>query len=1143
MKPERWQQIKGLLQSALKHEARERAAFLDQACADPALRVEVESLIASHEQAEGFIESPAFEVMADSLAENESVIGRSLGTYEVIARLGAGGMGEVYLAEDTRLGRKVALKMLPASLTTEDERVRRFQQEARAASALNHPNIITIYEIREMDSRHFMATEFIDGETLFERLRAGLMKISDALDVAVQVTSALCAAHQAGIVHRDIKPGNIMLRTDGIVKVLDFGLATLTDQKGDELEAATLVKTKPGIVMGSAHYMSPEQARGQKMDARTDIFSFGVVLYQMVTGRVPFAGQTMTDVLASILMLEPPSLSQSAPEAPEELQRIVHSTLRKDKEERYQTAGELLTDLKALKQRLEFEVELERSNLSPKPTPTRRRRRSAKSKAIDSLAVLPLVNASGDTNMEYFSDGVTESIINALSKLPRLRVVAGSTVFRYKGREVDPQEVGQHLGVRAVVTGRVRQAGNGLTIAAEMVDVTDGSQLWGEHYTRDLSDIFAVQEEIAKEISEKLRLKLTAAERKRLTKRSTESTEAFHLYLKGRFFWNKRTKEALIQSIEYFQQAIEKDPAYAVPYAGISDCYTILVVRHGMSSAEGLLKAKTAAKKALELDSTLAEAHTSLAHALLHNWEWAEAAREFGRALALNPGDATSHHFFGEYLSAVGQVEEAIAEIKKAQELDPLSLIINSLAAWTFYFARQYDHAIDECRKALELDSNFSWTRYRLGQVYERKGMFDEAIAELQEAKRLSQDNREISAALGHAYAVSGRRNEAEKILDKLQEESELGTCSPFDIGLIHAGFGENDLAFHWLEKAYQEHDGKIIHLKVDPRLDGLHSDPRFTDLVRRLGFPQQIEFAAEPDTVKPGPSGSTSPSIPLEQEIRFCTTADAVRIAYATVGEGPPLVKAANWLNHLEFDWRSPIWRHLFEEFARDHLLVRYDERGNGLSDWNVENFSFETLVQDLEAVVDAVGLDRFPILGISQGGPVGIAYAVRHPEKVSHLILYGSYARGWAKRGSPPEEIERRDAYLTLTKLGWGQDNPAFRQLWTTLFMPDATQVQWQWFNDLQRISTSPENAFRILTEFGKLDVVDLLPQVKVPTLVMHCRNEAVAPFEEGRLIAGMIPGARFVPLEGRNHLLLESEPAWAKFITEVRRFLLIR
>jgi Predicted integral membrane protein len=439
--------------------------------------------------------------------------------------------------------------------------------------------------------------------------------------------------------------------------------------------------------------------------------------------------------------------------------------------------------------------------------------------------------------MEYFSDGVTESIINALSQLPNLRVVARSTVFRYKGQESDPKEVGQQLGVRAVLTGRVRQAGDELMIAAELIDVTNDAHLWGEHYSRKLSDIFAVQEEIAKEISEKLRLKLTPAEQKRLTMRSTESAEAYQLYLKGRFFWNKRTQEGLRQSMAYFQQAIEKDPTYAAAYAGISDCNTVFVVRHGMSSKEGLPRAKAAAMKALEIDNALAEAHTSLAHAMLHDWEWAEAEREFQRALELNPGDASAHSFFAEYLLAVERIDEAIEEIKKAQEIDPLSLIINTIVAWAFYFAGQYDEAIIQCHKALEIDSSFSWAHYRLGQAYEGKEMFAESIAELEKAKELYPGNTEILAALAHAYAASGSKTKAQEILHELQEESDRGSCSAYDIALIHSGLGDNDQAFHWLEKAYQEHDGSIIHLKADPRLDGLHSDSRFTELVRRLGL------------------------------------------------------------------------------------------------------------------------------------------------------------------------------------------------------------------------------------------------------------------------------------------------------------------
>ncbi len=798
----------------------------------------MQSLIVSYERAGDFIESAAVELMANSLIEQtESLVGQSFGPYQIDARGGIGGMGEVYLAQDSRLQRKVALKMLPDHFTRDNERVRRFQQEARAVSALNHPNILTIYEFGQIDARHFIATEFIEGDTLRQRITKTQLKIGEVLDVATQVAGALSAAHQAGIVHRDIKPGNIMLRPDGIVKVLDFGIVKLTEQTGNDPDAATLVQTQQGIVMGTAHYMSPEQARGLKVDTRSDIFSLGVVIYEMLTGRVPFPGQTMTDVLASILMLEPPSLSQSAAGVPYELQRIVHNALQKDKKERYQTADELLSDLKILKQRLDSELEPERSNLRPKTTSTRRPRRSAKTKAIESLAVLPLINVSDDPNMEYFSDGVTESIINALSQLPNLRVVARSTVFRYKGHETDPKEVGQQLGVRAVLTGRVRQAGDGLMIAAELIDVTNDSHLWGEHYNRKLSDIFAVQEEIAKEISEKLRLKLTPAEQKRLTMRSTESAEAYQLYLKGRFFWNKRTQEALKQSIGYFQQAIEKDPTYAAAYAGISDCNTVFVVRHGMSSKKGLPKARAAAMRALEIDNTLGEAHTSLAHAMLHSWEWAEAEREFLRALELNPGDATAHSFFAEYLLAMERIDEAIDEIKKAQHIDPLSPIINTVVAWAFYFAEQYDEAIIQCHKALEIDPSFSWAHYRLGQAYEGKEMFAEAIAELEKAKQLYQGNNEISAALSHAYAASGSKTKAQQILHELLEESERGSCSAYNIALIHAGLAENDQALHWLEKAYQEHDGAIIHLKADPRLDGLHSDSRFTEVVRRLGL------------------------------------------------------------------------------------------------------------------------------------------------------------------------------------------------------------------------------------------------------------------------------------------------------------------
>ena len=645
MNPEHWQQIKTLLYSALERAPAERPAFLDQACSgNPTLRSQLEALLASHERTEDFIELPAFEVMADLLADDqrESLVGQTIDRYQILKQIGAGGMGEVYLAEDKHLLRKVALKMLPAYLTRDDELVRRFQREARSISALNHPNILTIHEIGQVDSYHFMVTELIEGETLRQRLARGPLKIEQALDIGSQVASALCAAHDAGLTHRDIKPENIMMRKDGIVKVLDFGLAKLIERKADDSEATTLFHTKQGTVLGTAHYMSPEQARGLPLDARTDIFSFGVVLYEMVAGKTPFAGETTTDVLASILTVEPPPLSSSRPQVPRELNQITKKALGKAREKRYQTTRELLSDLQKLKQRFEFEAT---NPITPGRIISgaeyvvavigRHRSRvaavstilllltifaiaysyfNAKARSIDSLAVLPFVNSSADPNSEYLSDGLTESIIYSASKLPALKVIPSSSVFRFKGKGIDPQTAGHELGVTAVMTGRVNHHGDDLLISAELIDVRDNSLLWGQQYTRKLADLLTVQEEIAREISERLRTRLTIEEQKQFSKRYTGDAEAYQLYLKGRYYWNKRTRDGYKKATGQFEQAIEKDPSYALAYAGIADCYNVLSSYGIASPRESIPKGEAAARRALEIDGDLAEAHTSLAY-------------------------------------------------------------------------------------------------------------------------------------------------------------------------------------------------------------------------------------------------------------------------------------------------------------------------------------------------------------------------------------------------------------------------------------------------------------------------------------------------------------------------------------------------
>ena len=756
--------------------------------------------------------------------------GTRMGRYVVRSELGMGGMGEVYLAQDTQLDRTVALKILPPDFAASPDRMRRFLQEARAASALNHTNAAHIYEIGEAEGTAFIAMEYVEGETLGAKIISRPLKTEEIAEIGMQVADCLDEAHSKAIVHRDIKPSNIMLTTRGQVKILDFGLAKVlrSAEQTSQSDIATQVKTSPGVVMGTAQYMSPEQALGQEIDTRSDIFSLGSVLYAMATGRAPFTGSSVGETIDKILHSQPEAMARFNYDLSPELERIVRKCIEKDKERRYQTARDLLNDLKSLGRGIE-----EKANAGKVAARFPRARR-----AIDSLAVLPLVNASANPDMEYLSDGLTESIINALSQLPKLRVVARSTVFRYKGLEVNAQEVGRELGVRAVLTGRVRHLGDTLIIGTELIDAERDAQLWGERYNRKLADIFEVQEEIAREISDKLRMKLTGKEKKQLVKRYTENTEAFQLYLKGRFYWNKRTREGLKKGIDYFERAIEKDSRYALAFTGLADCYNSLNRFGWISPDEAMPKAKAAAERALEIDGNLAEAHNTRAFvAENYEWDWQRAEREYKRAIALNPNYATAHQWYGQYLATIGRFDEGLEELKQAEQLDPLSLIINSDLGLPYFFARQYEQAIEQWRKTLELDPNFWLVHYALALVYEQKGMYEEAIAESKKALNLFVDSPWVLGGLGHIYAVSGQREKAHQVLDELKERSKQRYVSPFDVALIYAGLEENDEALVWLEKAYEERNQWLSWLKVEPRLDNLRSDPRFINLVRRVGL------------------------------------------------------------------------------------------------------------------------------------------------------------------------------------------------------------------------------------------------------------------------------------------------------------------
>jgi eukaryotic-like serine/threonine-protein kinase len=826
--------------------------------------------------------------------DNEAISGL-ISHYRILKKLGAGGMGEVYLAEDTKLRRKVAIKTLSADLTKNEDRLHRFEQEAQAASGLNHPNILTIHEIGSQDGRHFIATEFIEGETLRQRLARSHLTIHEVLDISVQVASALVAAHSAGIIHRDIKPENLMLRPDGYVKVLDFGLAKLTERQASttDTEAPTVarVDTNPGTVMGTLSYMSPEQARGKAVDPRSDVFSLGVVVYEMIAGRAPFEGETPSDVISFILQVEPPPLTRVAPDVPSELERIVTKALAKDKEERYQTVKDMLIDLKRLKHLHEVDAEIERS-ISPEATKRpsggavgiesvsgsgevaarttssaeyiiteiRRHKRGAAAvliltlvviaalayvlyfvegkKAIDSIAVLPLVNVGADPNTEYLSDGIAESISNSLSQLTNLKVMSRSSVFSFKGREITAHEVGEKLGVRAVLTGRVAQRGESLTISLQLEDARDNSLVWGQQYNRKLADVFALQEEIAREISQKLRLQLTGDERQQLARRPTENLKAFQYYMQGRSYTQRRTREDLLTAVRYCERAIDEDRNYALAYAGLADAYGNLGIRGYIAPPEARRKAEDAARQSLALDENLAEAHVALGQAYTYftpsNFSLGD--RELRRAVALSPSLALAHFYLGVSLVRQGRLDQGLEECMKARELDPLSSAIARVGALPYYCKRDYVRALELLRQANELGPGFV-TTWEIG-IYIQNRLFDDPLAEIEKAKLERKSDPILIYDTGMIYAGQGKTAEALRIVKELEEMSGESLDEAQLIAKIYAVLNEKEMAVSWLERGLAT--GAIgVFYKDEPVWDLIRSDPRFADLLRRMGIPQ----------------------------------------------------------------------------------------------------------------------------------------------------------------------------------------------------------------------------------------------------------------------------------------------------------------
>ncbi len=898
MNAERLSTIEEIYHAALGVDINRRSDFLSNICGDDLeLRGEVETLLSFADVTSSVIDQPPSDVAAEMVAEarNSPSVGTKIKHYKIVSQIGVGGMGEVFMALDTRLERNIAIKFIKTEFVKDKDKLRRFQQEAKTASSLNHPNILTVYEIGNSKHGQFIAAEFIEGKTLRKVMNEGELSLNEILEIAIQVATALAAAHSAGIIHRDIKPENIMLRQDGLVKVLDFGLAKLIGNPDQENQVSSQLPTNgrqsripdpqltaSDLMMGTVAYISPEQACLEAIDARSDVWSLSIVLFEMLNGRQPFKGKNAGETIASILNAQPPKV---AVDVPEKLNRIVEKGLQKNAANRYQSAADLLHDLKKFQKENALESsavgqafvhglrvstspgattgfgEVEPSNVSSAEYIFKK---VGKHKAltsgllsivvltfafvgyryfprglrpVTSIAVMPFANTSGDPNMEYLSEGISESLMNSLSQLRGVKVIAQSSSVSYKGKEAEFEKSVRDFGGQLVLKGRVSQRGDDLQVNAELVDVRNNSQIWQNQFNRKATEISGVEAEISRQIAESLKLNLTSAEQQRLSQKKQPNPQAYELLLKGRFYQSKSSFDNAQKAVEYYNQALAVDPKFAPAHAALASSYLYIGLNGFIDPKEVLAKARTAAEKALQLDDELAEARLAIARIKQLAWDWVGAEREYKHAIELNPNLAAAHFRYAFFLGTMGRNEEAINQIKQARDLDPLKPHINLDIAYIYYFARQYDSAFEQYQIGEELDPDFSATYYGKGFVCAARGQYVEAIKNYKEMIKLNGAHTGVDCYLGFALAKAGRTSEARTMLNKLQTGKEY--VSPFELAVLYVGLDDRDKAFFSLERAYVAQDAQMRYLGVEPHFDGLRSDPRFADLLQRVGLPQ----------------------------------------------------------------------------------------------------------------------------------------------------------------------------------------------------------------------------------------------------------------------------------------------------------------